>query len=147
VGGAGADATNNLRGGYGLYLTSGSLANHGAIVGGIGGLGAGSSNDGSGGSGLGVQGGDVTNYGTVSGAAGRAGGSNNDTGAGGNAGDGLRANNFVDLVNDGLIIGGNGGDGASITDHAGYGGIGVFLYGGALANLGTVAGGSGGIGR
>src|SRR6185437_3619240 len=77
---------------------------------------------------------------------GRAGGSNNDTGAGGNAGDGLRAHNFVDLVNDGLIIGGNGGDGASITDHAGYGGIGVFLYGGALANLGTVAGGSGGIG-
>ncbi len=160
AGGAGGDAIQSYggEGGIGLILLgSGTVSNAGTIEGGASGLGG---IPGKGGIGVQLQLSDtLTNFGTIEGGNGLA-----DQGAptaAGLGGTGIYLLQDSDVVNHGLIAGGESGYGGygirsvaqgstllntgTVEGGAGLtqGGIGVYLNGGTLTNMGTIAGGAG----
>ena len=146
-------------GGAAISLSTGSVLNFGQLTGGAAGKGAdataagevgGGSSISSGGNGITMFSGTaVDNRGTVTGGTGAAAGASGAGAAGGNGGNGgngVFAINGGDIVNSGLIQGGNGGaaslgnGGANGTP--GAGGAGIFMNGpGTITTGGTIVGG------
>ncbi|GAA5266595.1 hypothetical protein ACOSOMT5_P3024 [Acidiphilium sp. MT5] len=144
----GGGGYGTVAGGAGVYLnSSATLMSAGMIGGGSGAPG----NTAAGGVAVSaLLGGDITNSGTL---LGGDGGSNTSAigATGGDGGMGAEISDAANLLNTGLIDGGNGGNGGfaqgSIVGDGGKGGIGVDVSGSAtLTDNGTIVGGSGGTG-
>jgi hypothetical protein len=152
----GAGGIGDGEGGFGIFVR-GKLTNSGTIVAGSGGsgdygVGLGGIG-GSGGTGLDLFYGTLANNtGHIEGGAGGTGGGGSQGGSGGiggTGGVGLSIGQGATGTNSGIIIGGSGGVGGTDANGfgggGGFGGVGLYMVGGAFSNSGTVIGGTGGL--
>ncbi len=131
-------------GGVGVDVFNAPLSNSGTIMGGGGGGIPNIQDGGGGGLGVYLSGDSGFSQGLIEGGLGNAGSL-----SGGFGGFGVVLTNYGSLTNNGIVIGGNGGEGLNKTGESGNGGVGLEVQSGAIANnsFGKVFGGAGGYAR